>query len=248
MRNRIHSFFIATACLVSLHGLTQEWKGLGKDAFAKVIQPISQVSRAENQKVYFDRFFFEEMTKGTPDSKESGMFYRGIKNQYRTENNAVTTIQSNDIKVTIDTVQKVILIAKSDSLFNQADFSQNIEKMMNQIDTIYQTSNGKVNKYQLLFNDFSTNFSGIEIHVADKTFQLLEVSIFYRPSNYFSESMDDETIEQPKIVMKYSGYEQISGKNQFFTWSKWLIDDKKGRFQIKPEYAHYELIDTRVEI
>lgn len=248
MRKKIYSLFLASTCFVSLHGVAQEWKGLSKQAFSKLIQPISQVSRAENQQISYDRFFFEEMTKVTPDSKESGKFYRGIKNQYRTENNAVTTIQSSDLKVTIDTVQKVILIAKSDSLFIQTDFSQNIEKMMGQIDTIYYTSVGKMNKYQILFNDYCTNFSGIEMHVADKTNQLLEVTIFYRPSNYYSESMDDETIEQPKIVMKYSGYEQIPIKNQLFSWSSWLIEDKKGRFQLKPEYAHFELIDTRIDI
>lgn len=224
--------------------LAQNWAGMSKVEFSHYLKKVSEMNQKNNQKIQFTRLIFEDVSFTTPSTRDNGIYYRGEKNQFRSESAGITTIQNGKLKLSIDTIQKIVVISKSDSLALGIDVTANIPSLLKEIDTVFYMD-GPKRLFQLVLNESNIYFSGLEFAIDPKSYQLVSSTIFYRPSNYFSEHMEDETIENPKIVIEYSPFAPLSKSVALFSFSKWVIEEKNGDFTLQSLYSDYELIDTR---
>ena len=64
--------------------------------------------------------------------------------------------------------------------------------------------------------------------------------------NYFQESMDDESIEQPLLVITYNNPKKLNTNDNLFYTTTWLNSETKP-FSLTQFAASYQLVDLRYE-
>lgn len=174
-----------------------------------------------------------------------GRVYHGTGKQYRASNNGVITIQDDNIQIIIDSSQNIIQIAKADSLYNVSQLMSNftpaffdnyeIEKMTAKNHVTYRV-NSKI-------ADEGTT----EYYIDTKQNYLYKIKLTLPESNYFYESLDDESLEKPVSIITYEKPVKVTESEikRLINVNDIIIPEKDGRFKLTDAFKEFELYDSR---
>ncbi|MES2557360.1 MAG: hypothetical protein V4604_14495 [Bacteroidota bacterium] len=231
--------------LVANCGFSQDWKASSVEEVKQVLTNCAKHYRAENYALSFEQTTYKDAANPTAEViKTSGLLLRGKGKQYRSEQQGKLIIQTNDIKMIVDTSQQVVGIIQPDTLFDVIQMDQLLGNYGWTGMTCLSRTSGSTTTFQLSGPGLAI-YQSMELTIDQKTGFLTDMVLYFVPQNYFSESTDDETQEHPKIVIHYSGTKKLTTEQQrMFDLSFWLTKDHD-TYQLIASKASFTLQDYR---
>lgn len=230
--------------LVANCGFSQDWKVSSVEEVKQALTNCAKHYRAENYALSFEQTIFKDAANPTDLIKTSGLLLRGKGKQYRSEQAGKLIIQTNDIKMMVDTAQQVVGIIQPDTLFDVIQMDQLLSNYGWTDMICLSRINGSATTYQLSGPGLAI-YERMELTIDRKTGFLTDMVLYFVPQNYFSESTGDETQEHPKIVIHYSNTKKLTPEQQrLFDLSQWLTKDHD-TYQLITSKASFTLQDYR---
>lgn len=233
------------ALLIANCSFSQDWKTASLDEVKQVLTNCAGNYRTENYALSFEQTIFKDAANPTAEViKTSGLLLRGKGKQYRSEQQGKLIIQTNDIKMMVDTAQQVVGIIQPDTLFDVIQIDQLVNNYGWTNMTCLSRTSGSATTYQLSGPGLSI-YERMELTINRKTGFVTDMVLYFVPQNYFSEATGDETEEHPKIVIHYSGTQKLTPEQQrMFDISPWLKKDHD-TYQLITSAASFTLQDYR---
>ncbi len=231
-------------CFISRLCFAQEWKTADMNRLKADLSLVSSSSRAANYSLSFERKIYTNYNDSVPMSSEKGVFVKGIGKEYTTENSGQLIVQTERIKMVVDTAKHLIILQKPDTLFDPMNVEELfIKKGMD--NTFTMSEDEQVTKYQIANKKKTGGNLASEIWINKSTKTVQKIVIYFVASNYFSESVDDETAEMPMVTVSFEQPESIAKNNTFFEINKW-VTEKNDTYELNSSLSsQFELQDIR---
>jgi hypothetical protein len=232
---------MAFICFGRVHA--QTYTEISKELFLKEMRPVIEKMSQSNSKLIFKKEIFKDLHSNELISSSTGVIYTGTGKSFRMENEGITIIQTDDIYVVIDSMEQIVQLAKPDSSFNP---SASLANFKSDALSKFKLSSFKTDTY-ISYKVIPENLAEgtIEYQVDRKTNMLYRFKVSYPSANYFSENLDDETLEEPYAVMVYEPLQKIKNPEALFDLSRIIVKQANGEYLLAEQMTNYELHDSR---
>lgn len=238
MRN---SKYIISIAFISFIGFLNA-QVTSKSEFKDILKKIESAYTKGNIKVNYSRELIVPESSSPIVESTKGTLFIGEKGLYRLEENGTLIVQHSDFKMTIDSTEKVVLIDYVDKQFmliEMVEFEK--DSLLNQYD-IFKSE--KEDELTYLFEEKKDKATRIKIILNKNNYQIISLTYNLPPANYLSETLDDETIERPILLMKYEPIEPLKVKADLFSTKFWITENK-APLKLNTNITDYMLYDTR---
>jgi hypothetical protein len=226
--------------------LSSAWaqKTITKEDFSKQLKIVSKQFEIESYSLKFkQRVLLSEFEADKkPFFETDGQFLRGKNKEYRSELAGSLTIQNNDAKIVIDSVSKLVLVFEPDSLFNPMTKPIDENNFPKATYTLTDTKEHSI--YKLFYNSQLHEYESLEFWVVKKSGNVSKIILQMEADNYTGESIDDETVEKPQLIVDYFPIVKTKNNPAQFDISRYVILEKD-HYVLTPELKDYTLDDLR---
>lgn len=221
----------------------QQLTEISSQDFLKEMKPVIEKMNQSNCKLKFKREVYKDLRTNELLSTGTGVIYYGSGNTFRMENEGITIIQTGDIYVIIDSLENLVQLTDPDKNFSPATavVNFNLEALSKFKLSYYKTA--AYTTYKVIPENLADGT--IEYQVDNKSGLIYRFKISYPPANYFSETIDDETVEEPYAVITYEPMEKIKNGSKFFDLTPYLVAGTDGKYVLSDKLINYELYDAR---
>lgn len=233
--------FSAMVCVGTFHA--QQLTEISSQDFVKEMKPVIEKMNQSNSKLKFKKEIYKDLHSNELISSASGIIYNGTGKSFRLENDGITIIQTNEIYVIIDSLENIVQITDPDTNFNPSMALVNfkLEALSKFKLSSYKTA--AYTSYKVVPENLGDGT--IEYEVDNKSQLIYRFKVAYPPANYFSETIDDETVEEPYAVITYEPMEKIKNPAPVFDLKPYVFLDENGTYQLSDQLVNYELYDAR---
>ena len=181
-------------------------------------------------------------------TETTGLFYQGSGSNQSMNTGSKIQLQNNTFRLEIDTTKRQVIVThpmRTMSAKNGID--QFIQTCDSTKCSFFRVSeNGKL---RLVIKELVQQSSNQEVVLEfnEKTKMLQEIDLTYWQANYVMADLNDESLEQPRLEVKYSGMKNNTTLDTKILESinTWVTESKNG-VQLTAKHADFELIDLRV--
>ncbi len=226
--------------LLSFLGFGQD---SAKEEFKATMKKVAKVYSAENIKIKYSREIFESASAEIPMESNKGIICIGSKKKYRVEENGTLVIQNEQFKMSVDSTEMLVLI----STIDENILSNNIAEMDKDSVLVDYTVQKRFVKNQIIYeltakNDLSTS---ITLVLNKTSLEIVSMSYFMPASNYFSETLNDESLEKPVLVIKYEAPEKIKDSPELYVTKNWIVSNDIP-LELTAKAKGFVIYDTRL--
>ena len=218
---------------------------LSSSEFSKEIEPMRMIMNKEMTFIRFKRDIFQDLASNKIIESSSGTLYKGKGLNYKMINGGMTIVQTEKISLVIDSANNVVQINSVDSSLKISNFLT--ELPANILDNYEFEKISYPAFFVLKATAVKTNDGIMEFYFHAKTKMLYKFVLTFPPANYFSEELDDETLETPTVVIVYEPAQTIKPGEVSFDHSPYIKLNENGKFVLTEKMVGYELIDTRYQ-
>lgn len=221
----------------------QQLTEINSGDFIKEMTPVIEKMNQNNCKLRFKREVYKDLRSNELISTTNGVIYHGTDKLFRLENDGITIIQTNEIYVIIDSLENLVQLAEPDTNFNPSMALMNLkmEALSKFKLSYYKTA--AYTTYKVVPENPGDGI--VEYQVDNKSKMIYRFKVSYPPANYFSENIDDETVEEPYAVITYEPIEKIKNSDQIFNLKPYVVLDENGKYKLSDKLVNYELYDSR---
>ena len=237
---------ILTVLLVlSSYGLiAQTYETTSTEKVFEEFSKLSNVYKKNGYSLSYQRVIYKNAADGDPMLTDKGAIYRGKSNEYRVETPGNLVIQNDQIKMVVDSTQNVVSLFKTDTLFQAIDVKKFMDKTIADQYSFKRMQTGNTIRYLLIPKNKLEGTTEIWINSTD--FTIAKIEMILPESNYFSETMDDGTLETPKLIITYNKPVTIDmNKTRMFECSS-FIENKNNQWTLSPTVKGFTLHDSRI--
>ena len=198
----------------------------------------------ENIELRYSKSIFQDVSSVKPMNQTSGVYYAGTSPFYRLEENNTLTIQNATFSMTIDSSEQKVFIDRTRADFSPVDLTIYQNDSVLNAQKFTKTVKGNIIIYTIQSKEGDNGV--VELYVNQKDFFLYKINFYMPKGNYFQESMDDESIEQPLLVITYNNPKKLNTNDNLFYTTTWLNSETKP-FSLTQFAASYQLVDLRYE-
>ncbi|TSJ46563.1 hypothetical protein [Fluviicola chungangensis] len=218
---------------------------LSSSEFSKEIEPMRTMMNKEMTVVRFKRDVFQDLASNKILESGSGTLYKGKGLNYKMINGGMTIVQTEKMSLVIDSANNVVQINSVDSSLKISNFLA--ELPANILDNYEFEKISYPAFFVLKATAVKTNDGIMEFYFHTKTKMLYKFVLTFPPANYFSEELEDESVETPSVVMVYEPMQALKTGDVSFDLSPYVKMNENGKFVLTEKMAGYELIDTRYQ-
>lgn len=205
---------------------------------------VSAIYAKQGYSLSYQRVIYRNAADADPMLTDKGSIFRGKNTEYRSQSTGNLTIQNNEMKIVVDSVQKLVSLFKTDTLFQTIDLKKFMDQTVSERYSFKRELSGNSIHYILIPK---SNLEGItEIWINKNDFEITRIEMLLPKANYFSESMDDATLETPRLIFTYDRPKAIDlAKTKLFDCSA-IIEKKNNEWFLVPSVTGYTLHDSRI--
>lgn len=236
--------FILLICLCfSFFSISQEKKELDAKSFNSEMVLLGKKMNAEMMSVKFKKEVFKDVNSSIVIESGNGEIIRGKGLEYKMINPGMINFQTGKLNVLVDSTEHMVIISSIDSSL------QSITQL-NQI-PLDVLKDYKLNKtifptyYVLRAEPENKSIGILEFFVYKESTELFKFNMFYPPGNYFSESMEDETLEAPYITIIFEPMKKLKEMANLISLENILEKTAEGEYVLSPKMKGFQLKDTR---
>ena len=235
---------IAIICsFLSLMGISQERKTLDAKSFNAEMVVLGKKMNAEMISCKFKKEVFKDIKSSEVIESGFGEIIRGKGLEYKMINPGMISFQTNELNVVVDSLDKIVYISSIDSSMRQVAQMQQIPadalKGYKLEKLIYPTY------YVLRAEPENASLGILEFYVRAESKELYKLNIYYPPGNYFSESMDDETLESPYLSIIYEPMKKLKATVNLISLENILEKTGTDEYKLSPNMQGFQLKDSR---
>ncbi|WP_294680220.1 hypothetical protein [uncultured Fluviicola sp.] len=231
-------------CLcTSLFSAGQEKKELDAKSFNNEMVLLGKKMNAEMMSIKFKKEVFKDINSPVVVESANGQIIRGKGLDYKMVNPGMINFQTGKLNVLVDSTERMVIISNVDSSL------QHISQL-NQIplDVLkdYKLSKTIFPTYYILRAEPENKTIGIlEFYIHKESTELFKFNMFYPPGNYFSESMEDESLESPYLTIIFEPMKKLKETASLISLENILEKKADGEYLLSPKMAGFQLKDTR---
>lgn len=235
-------FIVCFACF----GFGQTYSALSFSAFVKQYSAVLEAQPKSNFSVKTATKMYKDIQDNELVKNETGFLIQGNGTYQLYKSESVNHIQNDEIRIEIDSSQKTIIGSFPMDLVKG---QSNMDFLLN-VDSTNYTFSKMEDKKHLYFRvieiqQVSTN-KEIILRFLKSGKQLSQINIYYWPANYFSNDLNDEINEQPRLIVDYSEYSTLAQANEVIQkeLNTWLFKKDKS-YQLAATRTNYKFNDLR---
>lgn len=228
---------------LSFLSISQEVKSLDAKSFNSEMALLGKKMNAELVSCKFKKEVFKDINSSIAIESNTGEIIRGKGLEYKMVNPGMISFQTNNLNVVVDSLDKIVYISNVDSSMRQIAQMQQIPP-----DALKDYKLEKVifpNYYILKAAPKNASIGTMEFYVHSKTTELYKLNIFYPPGNYFSEALEDETIESPYLTIIFEPMKKLKETSSLISLDNILEKNASGDYALSPKMEGFQLKDTR---
>ena len=228
---------------LSFLSISQEIKSLDAKSFNSEMALLGKKMNAELVSCKFKKEVFKDINSSITIESNTGEIIRGKGLEYKMVNPGMISFQTNNLNVVVDSLDKIVYISNVDSSMRQIAQMQQIPP-----DALKDYKLEKVifpNYYILKAAPKNASIGTMEFYVHSKTTELYKLNIFYPPGNYFSEALEDETIESPYLTIIFEPMKKLKETSGLISLDNILEKTTSGDYALSPKMEGFQLKDTR---
>jgi len=236
---------ITMVCLVlsSLSARAQEKKTLDPVSFNYEMGLISKKMNTELVSCRFKREVFKDIKSSEVIETTTGEIFRGKGFEYKMINPGMTTYQTTNLNIVVDSLERVVYLSDVDSSMRQITQMQQIPP-----DALKDYKLEKIifsNYYILRAEPANASIGILEFYVHSKSAELYKLNIYYPPGNYFSQSLEDESTESPYLSIIFEPIQKLKDATSVISLKNVLEKNASGDYVLSDSMSGFQLKDTR---
>lgn len=200
--------------------------------------------QVSNYQISYNKVIYQDKSDQTPIEQSRGTFYFGISPNYRVEENSLLIIQNKDFSMTIDSLESKIFISKPVKNFSPVDLAMYQNDSILEAQKFTKRRENKTLIYTIASRDIDNGV--VELYVNDGDFFVYKVNYYLPAGNFVQESLEDESIEHPLVVISYEPVKKKVQNSALFSVDQW-INTSVEPFQVQANVSNFELIDLRYQ-
>jgi hypothetical protein len=230
--------------IISVMLVSNSWgqQAISKDEFLKNLELASRQYQTESYSLKFKQSVFLSSDSLKPFYEASGQYKRGKGKEYRTETKGNLTVQNNDIKIVMDSATKLVLLFEPDSLFNP--ITKENKGFYNSDATFFVTNSKDQSRYKVFYHSPNFEYESMEFWVEKKTGAVSKIVLQLVENNYTGESFEDETVEEPLLIVEYQPQLKSKSNVNDFNINRFIVLEKD-HYVLTPELKDFTLDDLR---
>ncbi|HXC03848.1 MAG TPA: hypothetical protein VNZ86_03800 [Bacteroidia bacterium] len=223
--------------VVSFQGML--WKEITKEELKTGVKKIDQKMKdLTNYEVRITHYSYEDRTSEVIHDKSKG-YYKRDQKKYHSMMLGVETIQNENIRLEIDSVKKLILVANPDASLQRQPSTELKDSMITKSIAVKKMELPKELSYEI---DFAENFPVAYCRISTwESGYLKDVILAYTRK---VKSVQNKEV-QPKVKISFSDWKanKIFSADEF---SESRYVKKAGKaYELTPAYKNYKLLDQR---
>ncbi|WP_341903537.1 hypothetical protein [Fluviicola taffensis] len=231
-------------CLcLSIGCFSQERKTLDAKSFNAEMVQLGKKMNAELISVKFKKEIFKDINSSVIIESSSGQIIRGKGLEYKMVNPGMISFQTRNLNVVVDSLERIVIISNVDSTLQQVTQLQQIPA-----DALkgYKLEKIVFPTYYILRAEPENASIGImEFYVHTQSTELYKLNMFYPPGNYFSESMEDESVESPYLTIIFEPMKKLKETANLISLENILEKTATGEYLLSPKMVGFQLKDSR---
>lgn len=235
--------FLGLALVCYSNGLAQIASKITAKDFKKEIETVRVNMNKEHAVIHFTKEVYRDEKTNKLEESATGVIYRGGGINYRMVSSGLTVLHLSDLILIVDSASHMIQISEPDSITKTIDMLGDISIDMLQKYEIEKTVFPAYALYKAVPKGFVE--STLEFFVDTKTKRLYKLKMTLPESNYFSEDLEDESLEKPYVVMIYEPVQELKNEGDLFSFNQFVKKNEKGGFELTEAFSAYELHDSR---
>lgn len=243
MRNILYAFWIFISLVTIGSVSAQTSVKLTSSEFSKVIAPSRSLMNRENISIRFKKEIFEDVNSKVLVESSTGIICRGKDITYKMVNDGLVVVQTDELKVIVDSVNMLIQLGEVESELKSVDFLGDLPLTM--LDNYELEKTTYQNHYVLKASPKNADDAIMEMFINNKDKSLYKLVVTMQPANYFSESLSDETLESPCIIIVYEPIQTIKNAESMITYQPYILKNQSGKYELTPAFSAYQLHDSR---
>ncbi|MNJ86435.1 hypothetical protein D3C87_39310 [compost metagenome] len=234
---------IAICLFFSLKGFSQERKPLDAKSFNTELALIGKKMNAEMISCKFKREVFKDIKSSSVMESSSGEIIRGKGWEYKMMTPSMLVLQTKDLNVVIDSLDKVVYISNIDSTLRKVAQLQEIP-----LEVLKEYTLEKIvfpSYYILRAEPANVTIGIMEFYIHSQSQELYKLNVYYPPGNYFSDAMEDESVESPYVSIIYEPMKKLKGTASPVSLENILQKTGADEYTLSPEMQGFQLKDSR---
>lgn len=221
----------------------QEVTQLSAKSFNNEMALLGKKMNAEMVTCRFKKEVFKDINSSVIIESSKGEIIRGKGLEYKMVNPGMISFQTNNLNVVIDSLDKMVYISNVDSSMRQVAQMQQIP-----LDALKDYKLEKISfpeYYILKAEPKNVSIGTMEFYVHSKSTELYKLNIFYPPGNYFSEALEDETMESPYLTIIFEPMKKLKETSNLISLENILEKTAAGDYALSPKMEGFQLKDSR---
>lgn len=188
---------------------------------------------------------FSNKDKSQITTQENGKIMAGENNSFMFSSKSSFYIQNNLFGLMIDSIEKTIYLSpikemnyesfQWNSLYMDSSMYEVKKTITKESVTFYVKEKMMVSQYQTMSFEFDKNNATVK-----------KVCLNFWPANYTSETIEDESMEQPYMEMTYTTILTNGNTEAILTEMNTIVKQENKTIQVAPLYATFEIQDLRI--
>jgi hypothetical protein len=183
-------------------------------------------------------------------NESSEGYYKRVAGSYISEAAGIKTLQNTNLKLVIDTADKIVTLMNPASLSPNMASTQELEELLNNVKALKKTKLAKTTKYRVEFNnnelyqayEFTTNEKGLIIGL---TYYYSEQAEHNDEENNFEKNRAVKI--KPRLEITFSNFQIPANYAESEFDEGGIVTKEKQKISLKPAYSTFRLIDYRLQ-
>lgn len=240
MRKLIALVFIT----FGLSGFCQVYQEVDNKTVIKEFDQLSKKYRASNFQMNYNKKIYRDSLDVEAMVETNGFISKGQNFQFRMEEKGTIVIQNEELKMTVDSASQLVTIGRPDTLFKTIDINAFMDKKAFDTYTFKRMEYKGMIRYLIVSKNRLEGITELWINAKDFSLQKLVMSL--PKANYFNESLEDESMEKPLVVLVYQPLKTLDKAtvSKHFSQEDWLTKENS-KYSLKPSKGMFKLHDLR---
>lgn len=231
--------------ILGLHFNTysQEVTELTAEKFNQQLAPYLAVFNNQETQFGFTKETYEDKNSKVLIETQRGRVFHGKGGTYKLELPGLIVIQNEQLCLMVDSTLGMMQLSdvniQMKSMMGFSGYSNETLKMYKLAQISYPT-------YEVLkCTPIDETLEELSFYLDRKSKRLFKIEIVLPKSNYFAQSQDDNTLEEPKIVLLYDPIKPLEKDSNIFSTDSYIIVENTGKYVPTNRWGTYKIHDSR---
>lgn len=223
------------------------WEVVSADEMTKKIKEIESFYKTTKAySIVVSHKSYKNYTSNIPEDQSNGFFIKDTKNNYHSYSMGIRTVQNDKVRITIDSLNKSILINQPDKSFSREVKISELKDLLKTCSKMKIGTWSNIDKLRFEFSR-SSSYSAYEIWTST-SYRITRVVIYFNIEIPTDPDDEKSPKTKPRAEIVFSDYKTGISPDykKYFDETKYIVF-KNGEYAATDKYADFLIYDLRVK-